>query len=388
MVMTGPGWTVTTLPPTPKSCELLLQDPRVHDQALAIVGARVLGRLLEDRHVGELIGTGAPGGLEAEGLLGLLGTARRVGVVDDFGSGAPRLGPRRGLVGVGLQQQRDLLHGLALLAGPLEPRVAGPLLAPHAEGGPAALEAESELGDPGPQAGHEPGGALKQGEEAARARAEEPGQSTAEQPDGPTGGESRRDQPPDGEQGGVEEQRPRGAEQPALLLREVVAEQSELPPRRPGPETGFEWRAGDQGGDRGGRGHEQSRADPEARGESRQATPRQEPHAEHRARGHQQNGPIADAAQQRCRGGGTSDAPGVGDQLAREGRVEGVVGGQRERGEARERDERETGRLLQEHAARRLVLFPPPAPSTRPGAGLRGSPRHRFSSPPHGSERP
>jgi hypothetical protein len=68
IVTTGPGCTVTTL----------------HDQAVAVVAARALGRQLEHRHVRTLVGADRPSLVELEGLLAPLRGARLAAVVDDL----------------------------------------------------------------------------------------------------------------------------------------------------------------------------------------------------------------------------------------------------------------------------------------------------------------
>jgi hypothetical protein len=64
--------------------QLLLQDPRIHDQAVAVVAARALGRQLEHRHVRTLVGADRPSLVELEGLLAPLRGARLAAVVDDL----------------------------------------------------------------------------------------------------------------------------------------------------------------------------------------------------------------------------------------------------------------------------------------------------------------
>src|SRR4030095_11027351 len=76
--------------------ELLLENPRVHDQAVAVGGAGAPGRLLEPRDVGESIRSVRPMLAEREALLA--GAARRalLGVIHDLRRTLARTAPGRG----------------------------------------------------------------------------------------------------------------------------------------------------------------------------------------------------------------------------------------------------------------------------------------------------
>ena len=332
--------------------ELLLENPRVHDQAVAVVGAGAARRLLEHRDVGEPIGSVRPMLAEREALLA--GAARRalLGVIDDLRRTLARTARGRGFE----TRRRGLAQlcfdgglGLALRGHAHAPRAP---LAPHGEAAPTLLEAATRRREPPPRR------APRRDRRASgfRDRAErERGQRRDRETDAADRAlerDVRHRERAERRRQCVDEQRAPVPEHPDLVAGEQLAERAPLEPGEPRERRAEQRRHG-----AGGK-QQQRNGEAHARGGGRKPASGEEPRSDHCDDRHQQVGGQSDTAEQ-PRGDERAEAAApVRDPVGAPERIAGRVAPERDRGEDREPEQPDARRLAHEGAAQESGLGP------------------------------
>jgi hypothetical protein len=327
--------------------ELLLEDARVHDQAVAIVGTRAARRFLEHRDFGQAIGTVRSVLAEREALLPLSARGALLGVIHDLrrtlarGSHGRRGLDRRGSCLARLFGEQGLW--IALRGHALAPSAP---LAPHREPAPPFFESAVERRERTPrgvrggdgEVGHAAGSADRERDES-RDRASRAADCALERDMGHRErAKSRREC--------IREQRTPGPERPRLVAREPGAHRAAR-----GLAEARE-RCAEQGRKRA-RGQEQQRdREAKSRGRRRESPAGQKPRADHGHDRDQQIGSETDALEQTRRDQRADAAAAVDDAARAPQRIRGRVAPQRERCEDGDAEQTEARRLAHECAGR------------------------------------